>query len=203
MQVMKTRSGEPPVAKERPSEEFVRHFHNVVKLTAGNPNRLISALDEHPGLDASLKRLGEVLLLVKHRRKYAPRRYIRNAPPGFWEALKDFEAQWTGPYNEYRDRMYMRALSRISKEFVRQYHLLIERTGNDPSAIEHPRELRAELDDPISELCRMCQALDDRRREFDRYVGEAPSEFREALGDFKERWVEALHSSGSSSDIDL
>jgi hypothetical protein len=171
------------MAKERLSAEFLRHFHNVVKSTAGNPNRLISALDEEPGLDASLKRLGEIFLRIKHRQKYARSRYILNLAPGFWEALKDFEAQWTGPYQEYRDRMYMRALSRISEEFVRRYHFLVDQTGNDPSAVK-----RAELGDLIHELWRICEVLDNPRREFNRYVGEAPSEFSEALRDFRRKF---------------
>jgi hypothetical protein len=99
----------------------------------------------------------------------------------------------------------MRALSRIWKEFVRQYHFLVERTGNDPSALEHPLALPAELADPISELHRIKEALEDRRREleFDRYVGEAPSEFREALGDYIERWEPVIYErKPSQSEID-
>jgi hypothetical protein len=180
------------VARESPAEEFVRHYDNVIKLTADNPSGLISALDEHPGLGASLGRLGEILLLVHQHRRYAPRRYIRGAPSGFRDAVRDFEERWTGPYNEFRDRMYLRALSRISTEFIEGYHLLIERTRGDPSAIEFACRTDPELSDWIEVLRQIQATLDERDQEFGRFLSHTPDEFRRALEDVKTRWAGAL-----------
>jgi hypothetical protein len=183
--------GEPPMAGERPSEEFVRHF-SIVKKTADGPDRLTHALDEHPQLGVSLKRLGEIFRLVDYHRRYSRQRYIPKAPWGFREALKDFEERWMPAYNEWRDRMYTQALSQMSEEFLRHYDLMIQRTGDDPSAVEQLMTTDPEVDDACNELDEISAVLDKRRREFGRFIDRAPHEFCVALADVNERWAYAI-----------
>jgi hypothetical protein len=182
------------MAGARPSEEFVRHYRSIVKKTADSPDRLTHALDEHPQLGVSLKRLGEILRQLDHYRRYSPQRYIPKAPWGFRDALKDFKERWIPAYNECRDRMYMQALSRISEEFLRHYDLMIKRTGDDPSAVEQLRTTDPELDGACNELGEIRAVLDKHRQEFGRFIDRASHEFCEALADVNERWVDATPS---------
>jgi hypothetical protein len=177
------------MAGERPTEEFVRHYRRIVDKTAGHPDRLMRALDEYPQLSLSLRRLGEIFRLVDHHRRYSPPRYLREAPRGFPEALKNFKERWIAAYNECRDRMYMQALSRISEQFLRHYDLMIQRTGDDPSAVEQLRTTDPEVDGACNELIEIRAVLDKHRQEFGRFIDQAPHGFCEALWDVKERWA--------------
>jgi len=89
-----------------------------------------------------------------------------------------------GSYNEFRDRLYSQALSRIAQEFLRHYRLLIERTGNDPSVSEKLSEDK-ELNDAVIELLGIRAGLEKRDQEFSRFIDR---EFCKALADFDERW---------------
>jgi hypothetical protein len=176
----------PPVPRERATVEFVRHYRLMVEATSNDPSALARALDEHPDLGPSVKRLGEIVLAVDRHRRTAQHRYIPQAHPDFHETRKDFDRRWRQPYDDLRDRMYMQALSRISQEFVRAYQLLIERAGNDPNAVEHICEADPGLSDQIGVLQEIDAAVDDRRREFEPFL---PEEFRGALADFRKRWA--------------
>jgi hypothetical protein len=180
------------VTWEQATAEFVRHYRLMVERTGDDPGGLTRALGEHPNLGASIKRLGGIVLAFDRHRRTAQRRYIYQAHPEFREALKDFDERWRRSYNEIRDRMYSHAVSRISEELIRAYRYLIERTANDPSAVERAREIDPALSDSIGVLQAIDAALNARGREFGPFLLGAPDEFRRALADFRDRWVAAV-----------
>lgn len=162
----------------------------MVEATGDDPSGLTCVLDEHPNLATSIRRLGEILLDLDRHRRTAQRRYIYQAHPGFREAVEDFNERWRRPYNDFRDRIYTHAISRMSEEFVRAYRYLIERTANHPSAVERASEIDPGLSDSIGVLQEIDWALNDRAREFGPFLLRAPDEFRGALADIRsERWA--------------
>jgi len=176
------------VTIEQLTEEFVRHYNNVRKLTADKQDRLITALDEHPGLGASLRRLGKIFVWRNQFRKFSDYRYIAPAHPRFGEALKDFEERWRDPYNEYRDWLYRQALNRIVQEFLWRFHLMVERTGDAPIAVRQLSKTDTELKDAVQELWEIQRWLDS-HPEFGQFIDRGPDEFRVALADWKDRWI--------------
>jgi hypothetical protein len=200
------------VALLRITEEFVRHHRLLVERTKNNASAVLAALDEYPELAASIERLHESEGAIDWHRKFGRRRFIVQAHEEFRIRLLDFGKRWASAYDELRGRTYQQAMLRISREFTRLYALLIERTGDDPSAIASMREQQAELDDAIILLESIDFALDDpleyaeqvtltfganishfvaKVREMSRYVPHAPPEFHDALADFKGRWARA------------
>jgi hypothetical protein len=169
------------------TEEFVRHYDNVLKLTANNPDGLRSALDEHPGLGASLGRLGKIFVWRNQYRWFSGKRHIAPAHPRFGQALKDFEERWRDAYNECRDGIYTRALNRIAQEFLWRFHLMVERTGDAPMAFEQLEKTDTELMNAFHELEEIQRALDS-HPEFGQFIDRGPDEFRVALADWNERW---------------
>jgi len=180
------------MTREDPVAEFVRHYCQMVEATGNEPSRLSSAFDEHPNLGASIKRLGEIYLAVDRHRRTARRRYFGSTHSQFRAMLNDFGERWKDPYNEIRDVMYVQALAQISKEFVRNYRILIEQTGNDPNMVEQARERDPELLLRIDGLQEIRATVDQRGPEFGPFLSQAPDEFHRALEDFKNRWVGAL-----------
>jgi hypothetical protein len=180
------------VAREEATAEFVRHYRLMMERTKDNPKELSRAFDEHPDLGPSIKRLGEIVGKVDRHWRTARHRYF-SAHPEFGAAIKDFDERWKGPYNEIRDLMHMRAMARISEEFIRNYRLLIARTGDDPSVIERAAELSPEMDGWIDVLREIEGVLRERRQEFEPFLARSPDEFRKALADFRDRWAAALN----------
>src|SRR5262249_9700133 len=155
------------------------------------PSRLAGAVGRHPELAIALKRLGEIIGVIDRERDSARYREVA-AHPQFARARSNFEERWASAFSEYRDRVCVSALSQMAERFLPGYRLLRDRTGNDPSAVEHAREMYTELDHVMVELWQIYVILDDRRRGFSRLIGQMPSEFREALGDLEQRWAEVL-----------
>ena len=178
---------------EEATAEFVQHYRRMVEATGDNPNNLSDEIEKCPNLGGSIKRIGEIILAIDRHWRIARRRYICGAHPEFRDALKDFDDRWRGVYNDFRDHMYLRALLRISSEFIESYRLLIERTGDDPRVVERVAELSPEMDGWIDVLLEIEEALLERRHEFEPFLARSPDEFRQALDDFRDRWTPALN----------
>jgi uncharacterized protein with HEPN domain len=179
------------VLQERLSHEFVRHYLRLIKLTEGDPSRLAGAVERDPELAVALTRLGEIIAVIDRERNTARYRELA-AHSQFAKARSDFEERWASGFGEYRDRVYLPALSQMAEAFLPGYRLLRDRTDNDPSAVERARGMYSELDHVMVELWQIYDTLHDRRRGFSRFIGQAPSEFREAVADFEQRWADVL-----------
>ena len=189
------------MSRERSSHEFVRHYRQLITLTGDDPSRLAGAVGQHPELAIALKRLSEVIGLIDRYGKSA--RY-RDFPvhPQFVKVRNDFDERWACAFGEYRDRVYVQALAQMAETFLQGYRLLLDRTGNDLSAVEGARGMYTELDHAMDELWQIYEALHDRRRGFSRLIGHSPSEFLEAVADVKQRWADILSVVHYELDLD-
>jgi hypothetical protein len=178
--------GAPSVAR---GEEFVGHYRYIIEKTRNNPEKLVHTLDDDPQISVALRRLGEIRRAVNQYWKAAQRRYIEQAHPDFGDALTDFDERWASAYNECRDRICGRVFAQISREFIRNYRILVARTANNPAVVVQLCETDSELEAATEELWGMLDALDDRQRKFERPVAQGPEEFREVLADVKDRWA--------------
>lgn len=191
------------MTQKRPTSEFVEHYRLMVETTGDDPSELMRALDEHPNLGASIKRLGEIVLADDRHRRTARHRYIAQAHPKFREAIDDFNARWRGPYEGFREAMYTQAVSRISGEFLQAYRYLVDRTGNDPNALRPVSETDPTLSHSVRTLEEISATLNDRHKEFAPFLPDAPGEFREALMDFSGRWSAALAAVAAAAAVPL
>jgi hypothetical protein len=165
------------------------HYRYIIDKTGNNPEKLVHTLDDDPQISVALRKLGEIRRAVNQYWKAAQRRYIEQAHPDFGDALRDFDERWAPAYNECRDRIYGRVLAQISREFIRNYRILVARTANSPAAVAQLEKTDSELGAAIEELRRMLDALDDRQRKFEWPLAQGPNEFPEVLADVKDRWT--------------
>jgi uncharacterized protein with HEPN domain len=100
--------------------------------------------------------------------------------------------RWARAYDEYRDRVYLQALSRMAETFLPGYRLLRDRTGNDLSAVERARGTYTKLDHVMDELWQIYRTLHDRRWGSSRLIGQAPWEFRATVAAIEQRWADIL-----------
>jgi hypothetical protein len=145
------------MAGERRSEAFVRHFGYLRERTGNDPREMIRAVAEHPSLSASIKMLGEIFREVDQIRKTG--RVISTSEPKFYETLKDFESRWVLAYNEFRKQVFAEATVQISKELLRHHRLLVKRTGGSPRALQQALLAHRGLDNSVSELGKIQDAL--------------------------------------------
>jgi|SRR5271155_1119652 len=186
----------------RVTEEFVRQYRLLIERTGDDPGKLAGALDENPELARSIVRLYEIQQQFEQRGGRRP--FVVQADPNFRRAVKDFPDRWAGAYDEFRVRNYNQAAVRVSEEFMRCYGLLVERTGNDPAAVESVRKEQAELDGAIERLREIDYALGEpqgygrrtwqfaaKAQEISRLLADASREFGAARADFQSRRADA------------
>ena len=189
-----SRQGKYSVSKERSSHEFVRHYRQLITLTGDDPSRLADAVGQHPELAIALKRLSEVIRLIDRYGKCARYRAF-SVHPQFVKARSDFDERWACAFGEYRDRVYVRARAQMAEKFLQGYRLLLDRTGNDLSAVEGARGMYTELDHAMDELWRIYDALHDRRRGFSGLMAQRLRSFAEPVADVKQRWTAIISGS--------
>jgi hypothetical protein len=107
------------VARERITEELVRHWNNLRERTGDNPSGVMHTVAEHPDLAVSLQRLHEILEQIEHHRRFSKRRFVVQAHAQFREALLDFIDRWR-TYAAYgptlvRGRGLRPAVSRVDR----------------------------------------------------------------------------------------
>ena len=86
-------------------------------------------------------------------------------------------------------------MTQISREFIRNYRILVARTANNRAAVDQLCKTDSELEAAIKELWSMLDALDDRQRKFEWPLAQGPDEFREVLADVKDRWARTFLAS--------
>lgn len=80
---------------QRITEDFVKHYQLLVEKTGNSPHNLSGALDRYDNLATSIRELDRIWRMVENHRMVAKRRFIVQAHPKFWKALKDYRARWT------------------------------------------------------------------------------------------------------------
>jgi hypothetical protein len=203
------------------TEEFVLVHRLLKERTADDPNRVAAALDESSDLAAGIVRLHEIKRAYERHQDFSPRRLIVQAHPEFSDAVDDFQDRWANAYDEVRRRIYNREALRVSDEFLRCYRILIERTGDDPTAVKSLRKQDLGLSYLITRLENIRDAFDNlidysqnihprfngkeflaKTRELRRVVANVPRQFHDALEDFRLRWSDP-HEMGSALVVDL
>lgn len=170
-------------------QEFIGHYGYIKDKTGDNPGKLVHTLDDDPKISLALRKLGEIRRAVNQYWKASQPSYMEQAHPDFAEALRDFDERWAPAYNECRERICGRVFTQISREFVRNYRILVARTANNPAAVEQLGKTDSELEAAIWEIWRMLNVLDDRQRKFEWPLAQAPDEFLDVLADVKDRWA--------------
>jgi hypothetical protein len=175
------------VAREEITEEFVRHWSNLRARTGDLPSGTVRALGKNPDLAVSLQRLHEILERLEHHRRFGRRRLIGPVHPKFPEAFRDFEDRWR-PYAYGRHWFAF-------KDFVRHHSVLVQETGNCPSAIQQALDKNPELGDSIRRLHETQEIVTEIVTTNSRstLLFHAYPEFSEAFNDLKERWPHAYN----------
>jgi hypothetical protein len=170
------------MAQEQITEEFVRHWKNLRDRMGNNPSGVVRALGKNPDLAVSLQRLHEILERVEHHRRFARIRLIGPVHPRFPEAFRDFKDRWR-PYAYGRHWFAF-------KDFVRHHSVLVQETGNCPSAIQESLNKNLDLGDSIRRLHEIQEIVTEIVTTNSRITDlfQAYPEFSDAFGDFKERW---------------
>jgi hypothetical protein len=154
----------------RTTEEFVRHHRLLIERTKNDPARLLKAADEFPDLAACIDRLHEIDQAVEKHRDFGKRPFIVQAHPEFRRAVGDFRSRWATAYDALRNKRYEEAALHVSEKYMRCYRILIERTGNDPSAAHSLAEQSPDLDRAVRILCEIDEVLYGDQKDVDSSV---------------------------------
>jgi len=86
------------MARQRITEEFVKHL-NLLKHRSGNsPYNIRPALDRDPQVANSIKELWNLLYFIDWHENHSNIRFIVQAHPDFSKALKDYRERWASAY---------------------------------------------------------------------------------------------------------
>jgi len=91
------------VARQRITEDFVKHFELLKSRTGNSPHYLWRALDRDPQLAVTVQELDRFWDAIERHRKTSSRRVIVQAHPKFHQAAKEYEQRWTGIFCDLLD----------------------------------------------------------------------------------------------------
>jgi len=84
------------MARQRITEDFVKHFDLLKSRTGNSRHNLWRALDRDPQLAVTINELDRYWEAVERHRKTSPRRFIVQAHPKFHHAITEYGQGWTG-----------------------------------------------------------------------------------------------------------
>lgn len=91
------------MAKQRITEDFVRHFRLVKERTGNSPFNIARALDRNPDLGVSIRELYRLWRIIEQHRLTSKRRVILQTHPDFPAALNDYRERWQSAWMDLED----------------------------------------------------------------------------------------------------
>ena len=91
------------MARQRLTEDFVRHYEVLRDRTGNNPFGIRGALTKNPQLAVSIRELDRLWDAFEEHRKFSKHRFIVQAHPKFDSSFRAYQARWRRAWLDLRD----------------------------------------------------------------------------------------------------